>query len=259
MRRARLIRLALLLAALGWLVPAAAIAATPAGVATPAALHGAGLVVRHGDGRLLYVYVPFDGPSISGSDLLTRSKLALTLSPFAGLGVAVCSLDNEGCPAGNCFCKSYGQPSIYWHFYRLGPDGHWAPSALGPSEITVHPGDVEGWAWDSGDTQLPPTSLRQIARLNGLLPAATPIAAAAPTATTAEPATPALAASSTRAGTAEARAVEVAPSGAVRSVQAAPHDSGPDMRALVLFGALVLLVLLAGLAAVVRRRARRTP
>ena len=254
MRRARLARLALLLAVFGWLVPLTAIAAGPTPDAVPAALHGAGLVVRHGDGRVLYLYVPFDEPSISGAELLQRSRLALTLSPFAGLGVAVCSLDNEGCPASDCFCKSYGQPSMYWHFYRLAPDGKWSPSALGPSEITIHPGDIEGWGWDSGDNQLPPTSFRDIARLNGLLPLATPHATATP-----EPATSAVAAVATSVGTAEARGVEVAPGGTVRAVQPAPHEGGPRTGTLVLFGALVVLVLLAGLAAVLRRRARRAP
>src|SRR5215207_6023946 len=57
--------------------------------------NGAGLVVRHGDGTLLYVYVQFEEETISGIELLYRSGLELTVAPFGGLGEAVCRLNGE--------------------------------------------------------------------------------------------------------------------------------------------------------------------
>lgn len=148
--------------------------------------HGAGLVVRHGDGRVVYAYVEFTEESITGEDLLVRSGLPQTLAPFGGLGVAVCSLDGEGCPADNCFCQSYGSPSYYWHYYRLNADGTWSSVGTGPSSHTIRDGDVVGWSWTAGDSGLPPISIDEIARLNGVdrsAPSSEPTAPAQPTPT----------------------------------------------------------------------------
>ncbi|MDI3339918.1 MAG: hypothetical protein QJR03_05225 [Sphaerobacter sp.] len=179
---------ALLALALLWLV-----GSPTADAARP---NGAGLVVRHGDGRLVYVYVEFTEPAITGADLLARSGLATTIAPFGGLGEAVCALDGEGCPADNCFCQSYQSPAYFWHYYTLGPDGTWRLAPSGPASRTIRDGDVDGWSWSAGTGDLPPTSIDEIARLNGVdraapeppapapppPPTPTPAAAPAPTA-----------------------------------------------------------------------------
>lgn len=218
-------------------------ALTGAGDAFATRPNGAGLVIRHGDGRIVYAYVEFTEPEITGEQLLASSGLPLVEAPFGGLGQAVCSLDGEGCPASNCFCKSYSNPSYYWHYYKLNPDGTWSPLSIGPTSRTIRDGDVDGWSWTAGPSDLPKTSIDDIARLNGVertpptptpapqpsptpaptkvppptpttAPSAAPIAAA-PTGTTAPPATaeptPTRPASATAAPTRSAEAAKPPP------------------------------------------------
>jgi hypothetical protein len=129
--------------------------------------NGAGLVIHHGDGRLIYAYVQFDEERISGLDLLTRSGLDVTLAPFGGLGAAVCAVNGEGCPADDCFCHSYGNPAFFWHYYAW-QDGAWVEVPLGPASRQLGDGDIDGWSWTSGDAALPATSIDEIALLNGV-------------------------------------------------------------------------------------------
>lgn len=143
----------------------------PATVSVPLAAqgpNGAGLVIRHGDGRVLVYYVEFTEPEITGLELLMRSGASLTLANFGGLGTAVCAIDGEGCPAENCFCRSYASPAFYWHYYRLEPDGSWALQQVGPSSRRVRDGDVDGWSWTSGESGLPSTSIDEIAAQYGV-------------------------------------------------------------------------------------------
>ena len=143
----------------------------PAPVSVPLAAqrpNGAGLVIRHGDGRVLVHYVEFTEPEITGLELLMRSGASLTLANFGGLGTAVCAIDGEGCPAENCFCRSYASPAFYWHYYGLEPDGSWALQQVGPSSRRVRDGDVDGWSWTSGESGLPSTSIDEIAARYGV-------------------------------------------------------------------------------------------
>lgn len=138
---------------------------------------GAGLVIRHGDGRVVVYYVEFPEPEITGLELLLRSGASVTLANFAGLGAAVCAIDGEGCPAENCFCQSYTAPAFYWHYYRLDASGSWVLQQVGPSSRRIRDGDVDGWAWTAGESGLPPTSIEQIAARLGVdrTAAATPV------------------------------------------------------------------------------------
>ena len=82
----------------------------------------AGLVVVHGDGRVIARCVAFSEPQISGADLLSRSGASLVLE--AGpLGLTVCSLNGEGCPSTDCFCECHGTPCVYWNYYHGNPEG----------------------------------------------------------------------------------------------------------------------------------------
>ncbi len=122
----------------------------------------AGLVIRHGDGRVVYRVVEFTEQEITGADLLLRSQIALVTAAYAGMGQGVCSLDREGCPADNCFCKSYTNPAYFWHYYRLNADGTWSSMAFGPETRKIHDGDIDGWSWTAGDSGLPSTSIDEI-------------------------------------------------------------------------------------------------
>lgn len=129
--------------------------------------NGAGLVVRHGDGTLVYAYVQFEGETINGIDLLSRSGLDVTVAPFGGLGGAVCSINGEGCPSDNCFCHSYSSPSFFWHYYVF-ENGGWVEYPVGASSRQLADGDIDGWSWTAGESGLPIVSIDEIAAVNGI-------------------------------------------------------------------------------------------
>lgn len=128
-------------------------------------LHHAGIIVRHGDGRLTYAYVAFPEDSISGLELLKRSGIPLVTVSFGGLGEGVCSLESEGCPASECrqrVCQGPGDESPYWRYFRQKAPGDWVALALGVSSTKVHDGDVDGWSWTPKDANLPATTIDDI-------------------------------------------------------------------------------------------------
>ncbi|MBN1247069.1 MAG: hypothetical protein JXC32_05385 [Anaerolineae bacterium] len=141
----------------------------------------AGLVVVHGDGRVVTRCVAFDEPEISGSTLLARSGLSV-VSSAGPLGQTICSLNGEGCPASACFCECTGTPCIYWVYYHQQPDGAWSYANIGAARRTVTHGDVDAWVWGEV-SQLPP-AVSFDAICGATAPATAPMA-------TQEPATPA--------------------------------------------------------------------
>ena len=175
---AGLVRFSLLLAVLAGFVPAASLA-------QEGRLNGAGLVVRHGDGTLIYAYVEFHGDSIGGEELLLRSGLDIVVTPFGGLGAAVCSIGGEGCPADDCFCQSYGSPSLFWRYFGWNGSG-WEPLLHGPTGRTLRDGDIDGWSWSGGEAGLPVVTIDEIAAITGF--SRSPVAT--PTATATMPASP---------------------------------------------------------------------
>jgi hypothetical protein len=133
-------------------------------------LNHAGLVIRHGDGRLTYAFVAFDEEEIGGIELLRRSGIEQVTIPFGGLGEGVCQIDGEGCSASECrrrLCQAPGQDSPYWRYFGLDESGVWVPYVLGPSSATVRDGDVQGWSWTPEEAMLPVITLAEVARLAG--------------------------------------------------------------------------------------------
>jgi hypothetical protein len=128
--------------------------------------NGAGLVVRFGDGSMIYAYVQFEEETISSEDLLYRSGLAVAIAPYSGLGAGVCMIDGEGCPSDDCFCQSYTTPAHFWHFYAN--DGGWHELLQGASSRSVGDGDIDGWSWTAGDSGLPSITIDEIALMNGV-------------------------------------------------------------------------------------------
>ncbi len=169
--RAHPVRLAacllLLLVAAAW-VPGVT-AATPIARSEPV-LHYAGLVVRHGDGRMTYAFVPFQEETISGIDLLKRSGISQVTISFGGLGEGVCSLEGEGCSATACrrsVCQGSGVNAPFWQYFRQSAPGEWRPLTLGASATKVRDGDVDAWSWTGREAGLPALSLAEVARLAG--------------------------------------------------------------------------------------------
>ena len=64
-------------------------------------LRHAGLVVRHGDGRIVYAYVAFPEESISGVELLRRSGISLVTIGFGAVVGALDELYQKGVPGRN--------------------------------------------------------------------------------------------------------------------------------------------------------------
>ena len=114
--------------------------------------HRAGLVIRYADGSVQTQCVAFSEPSITGEELLQRSGLAVTLDYNAGLGGAVCSINNQGCayPIKDCFCKCTGIQCEYWAYYHRTAVG-WQYASSGASSFLVNDGALEGWSWGAGN------------------------------------------------------------------------------------------------------------
>ena len=220
-----------------------------------------GIVVRHSNGRLVYALVPLTGDGMTGAEALQKSGLNLNVSVGGSFGVAVCTIDGEGCesPKEDCFCKSYGDPALYWHYYQRNPDGSWRTSGLGAGNRILHDGDVDGWSWTGGDSNLPPVTLAQIATAVQL-PNSTPTAALAPTTVDATASAPtAVASLPTIAAAAQPRAAIIAPNGSATPLAPAAKPSSPARgRAIGGFVAVaaVMLVLLALIPLGARRRRR---
>ncbi|MEX1157955.1 MAG: hypothetical protein WEC79_03370 [Thermomicrobiales bacterium] len=135
----------------------------PVGAQRP---NGAGIVIRFGDGSVIYAYVQFEEETLTSEDLLYRSGLAVTIAPYSGLGAGVCSINGEGCPSDNCFCQSYTTPAFFWHFYAN--DGGWRELLRGVSNRDVGDGDIDGWSWTAGESGLPEVTIDEIALMNGV-------------------------------------------------------------------------------------------
>jgi len=142
--------------------------------------HRAGLVIVHGDGRVLTRCVAFTEEAISGTDLLRRSGLGVVVTTYGGLGQAVCAIDGEGCPADDCFCRCRGGACAYWTYSHLQPDGSWLLSPVGAGSWLLHDGDVDGWVWGDGSVAPPAISFEAIC---GPLPRPAPAATVGHTAT----------------------------------------------------------------------------
>lgn len=230
----------------------------------PARAAGAvGVVIRHGDGRLLYAYVPLAGDRVTGAEALQKSGLTLNVSVGGSFGVAVCTIDGEGCesPKEDCFCRSYGDPAYYWHYYLRNPDGTWRNSNLGAGNRILRDGDVDGWSWTGGESGLPTVTLDQIAAAVQP-PRMTP--APAPTATVTDATTPSptsIASFTTATADIQPRAAIIAPNGSATPIQPAAKPSGPSRGPVIGGFAAVAAVMLALLAIVPRgaRRVRRGP
>jgi hypothetical protein len=142
--------------------------------ARPAAgqeLNHAGLVVRHGDGRITYAVVAFPEVSISGIELLERSGIPVVTVSFGGLGDGVCSLESEGCPASECrqrVCQGPGDDSPYWRYFRQAIPGDWQVLALGASATKIRDGDIDGWSWTPEEANLPPVTMDDLLRTLGI-------------------------------------------------------------------------------------------
>jgi hypothetical protein len=119
------------------------------GPAGAAELNHAAVVIDTGDGGQVRRFcLAFPEESITGAEALRRIESEVVFASYGAKGQGVCALCGVGCPAGDCFCDR----TKYWAYHRAGPGG--APyqySRAGVSSTLVRNGDVEGWAWGTGD------------------------------------------------------------------------------------------------------------
>ncbi len=119
----------------------------------------AAVVVRLGEEQVTSVCVSFSEESLSGMDLLRRSGLAVE-TKVEGMGSLVCSIENTGCPADDCFCQcSGGDKCTYWSYWRY-QEEVWTYARVGATQNKVNNGGIDGWSWGPGsvtDAIAPPS------------------------------------------------------------------------------------------------------
>src|SRR5690348_5607323 len=84
----------------------------------------AGLIVRDGDGRITYAWVPFQEEEIDGITLLKRSGIPVVTVGFGALGEGVCAIAGQGCSVGECrrtVCQASGANAPYWQLFQQDP------------------------------------------------------------------------------------------------------------------------------------------
>ncbi len=144
----------------------------------------AGIIVSFGDGHVETACVDLgeDGEA-TGEEVLDASGLAVTKIYESGMGVFVCKIEDDGCPASQCKCQCEDLNNcVTWSYWHLAGD-EWHYSVAGASSYIVQAGDVEGWAWGPGQidngTKPPVTTFEQIC----VAPTATPTSEPTSTAT----------------------------------------------------------------------------
>ena len=111
-----------------------------------------GLVIAFPDGAeyLEIVTVPTKATTF---DVLQKAKITLA-STDGGFGLAVCGINNVGCPITNCFCDA----AHFWAYYHLDPaTSQWAAAAEGVGNYVPVNGSVEGFTWSGFDESYKPT------------------------------------------------------------------------------------------------------
>jgi hypothetical protein len=186
--------------------------------------HHVGLVVEHGDGRVIKLCIGFDSPTLTALAVLQASGLETGLDSYGGLGTAVCQIDHE--PIGYTTCLPAS--GSYWALFIANSGGAWTAAEKGASSTAVAPGDDVGFRYDpqAGADPPPPSP-------TGTCPvvtAATPVPSVRPRATSSAPAkTPGSSATATPTasvvGATPSPADTVPPTGARQVVASSPATS----------------------------------
>jgi hypothetical protein len=129
--------------------------ASPACAATD---QRAALVVDTGTQARSYC-VALGADDVSGTDLIRLAHAQYGLDYRLGYGGrAVCRLAGVGVDEGDCF----GAFPEYWGYWHGDDSGGWTWAEGSAAEWTVHPGDIEGWQWGTGQDgathAMPPTT-----------------------------------------------------------------------------------------------------
>ena len=112
-----------------------------------------GLVVAFPDGSVHTEIVK--APSTATTfDILLAANLKV-VSESTQYGPAICSINDTGCPATNCFCDA----AHYWAYYHQdAATGKWVVAQEGAGSFVPANHAVEGFAWSGVDANYNPTT-----------------------------------------------------------------------------------------------------
>ncbi len=112
------------------------------GVSSP---HTATVVVTHSDGATVQRCVGFSSATITGAELMQKSKFEFVTQTFS-YGKAACQIDDQPQHFTECLPKS----GDYWSLYVLEPgSGDWQPAPSGYATTVIKPGGALGWRYES--------------------------------------------------------------------------------------------------------------
>lgn len=158
----RLIVILLVALALTTLLTGAALAADPT-------TKQVGLVVAFPDAEphLEIVTVPVAATTF---DILEAADIDLA-SQNTQYGPALCSINQVGCPATDCFCDAVH----FWAYYHLNAaTKQWASAAEGAGSYVPANGSVEGFAWSGFDANYNPIVQPPVYTFDQIVAATTP-------------------------------------------------------------------------------------
>lgn len=113
------------------------------------------LVVEHANTEVIGLCIGFDGPSITGEQILQASGVQYATQSYGSLGDAVCQIDGEPASYGSCLPAS----GPYWAMFVSRGGGAWQGADRGISTETFADGDAEGFRYDDqGGPEPPPVS-----------------------------------------------------------------------------------------------------
>ncbi len=137
--------------------PAAGSATTSSSCVNQSAAHHAYLVVMHGSMKVVQRCVGFSGATIDAQSLMDQSKIEYQTQDFgAGLGKAVCQLDNEPAQYTKCFPDN----GPYWTLF-IEANGQWAAAQTGYSQVTLHDKEALGWVYTASQSPSPPPPAKE--------------------------------------------------------------------------------------------------
>jgi hypothetical protein len=143
----------LLAAACGGSAPAPGLGA--AGCVNPRAAHRAWVVVQHGSGQVVQRCVGFDADRIDADRLMRQSGIEYRTETYAGVGRAVCQLDDE--PDRYTECVPADRPA--WVGLLAARGGRWQQARTGYASIQLGDGDALGWQYRDELSAPPPPPL----------------------------------------------------------------------------------------------------
>ncbi len=134
----------------------------------------ASLIVVFGPGDVFSSCVAFTESEISGMELVRRAGLTLVSQQVAGVGEAVCKIEEIGCnyPGEQCFCKCLGTPCSYWSYWTW-ESGAWVYAGRGAGQNMVKSGDINAWVWGDGQSEPPAVTAGGVCNGAGLQQSAT--------------------------------------------------------------------------------------